>query len=78
MRNTRERSFLAEGTAMQKARRQERKNLVCCKNEREASLTTVWGVGRRATKDYTEDPRAIMEDLCSHGNKDFKKGSNML
>lgn len=41
-------------------------------------MTTVWGVGRRATKDYTEDARAIKEDLCSHGNEDFKKGSNML
>lgn len=52
--------------------------MVCSKNEREVSRTTVWGVGWRATKDYTEDARAIMEDLGSHGNEDFKKGSNML
>ena len=77
MRNTRGRSFLAEGTAMQKARKQER---VWCvpKMRGEVSMTTVWGVGWRATKDYTEDARAIMEDLGSHGNEDFKKGSNML
>lgn len=41
-------------------------------------MTAVWGVDQRAMKDYIEDARAIMEDLCSHGNKDFKKGSNML
>lgn len=41
-------------------------------------MTIVWGVGQRAMKDYTEEARAIMEDLCSHGNEDFKKESNML
>lgn len=41
-------------------------------------MTTVWVVGWRAMKDYTEDARSIKEDLCSHGNEDFKKGSNML
>lgn len=38
-------------------------------------MTAVWGVDRRAMKDYTEDARAIMEDPVAMETRTLRKGA---